>query len=402
MKALVWHGVGNIQLDNVPDPQIEQPGDAVIRITASAICGTDLHFIRGTFSDMQPGTILGHEAVGIVEQVGDEVRNFSQGDRVVVCSTVSCGVCPPCRAGHTAQCDNANPNGPEAGTCFFGGPKATGPVNGLQAEKARIPFAANTLVKIPDGVTDEQAILISDIFPTAWFGAELADITRGDIVVVFGCGPVGQFAIASALLMGAARVIAVDSHEDRLAMARRQGAFPVNFEREDPVEVIKKLTGGTGADCAIDAVGVDSQHAHHGPASAEAEQKADKFAQEVAQVAPETHPQHDNWIPGDAPTQALEWAIAGLKKAGRLSIIGVYPPTAETFPIGKAMNKNITIKMGNCNHHTHIPYLLELTRTGAIDPTKVLTNEEPIENVIEAYKAFDKREPGWVKVELET
>ncbi|HAB74451.1 MAG TPA: glutathione-dependent formaldehyde dehydrogenase, partial [Pantoea sp.] len=248
MKALVWHGVGNIQLDNVPDPQIEQPGDAVIRITASAICGTDLHFIRGTFSDMQPGTILGHEAVGIVEQVGDEVRNFSPGDRVVVCSTVSCGVCPPCRAGHTAQCDNANANGPEAGTCFFGGPKATGPVNGLQAEKARIPFAANTLVKIPDGVTDDQAILISDIFPTAWFGAELADITRGDIVVVFGCGPVGQFAIASALLMGAARVIAVDCHEDRLAMARQQGAFPVNFERDDPVETIKRLTGGTGAD----------------------------------------------------------------------------------------------------------------------------------------------------------
>lgn len=402
MKALVWHGVGNIQLDNVPDPQIEQPGDAVIRITASAICGTDLHFIRGTFSDMQPGTILGHEAVGIVEQVGDEVRNFTPGDRVVVCSTVSCGVCPPCRAGHTAQCDNANPNGPEAGTCFFGGPKATGPVNGLQAEKARIPFAVNTLVKIPDGVTDDQAILISDIFPTAWFGAELADITRGDIVVVFGCGPVGQFAIASALLMGAARVIAVDCHEDRLAMARQQGAFPVNFEREDPVEAIKTLTGGTGADCAIDAVGVDSQHAHHGPASEEAEEKAEKFSEEVAQVAPETHPQDGNWVPGDAPTQALEWAIAAVKKAGRISIIGVYPPAAEIFPIGKAMNKNLTLKMGNCNHHTHIPYLLELTRSGVIDPTKVLTKAEPIEKVVAAYEAFDKREPGWIKVELET
>jgi len=402
MKALVWHGVGNIQLDTVPDPQIEQPGDAVIRITASAICGTDLHFIRGTFSDMQPGTILGHEAVGIVEEVGDEVRNFSPGDRVVVCSTVSCGVCPPCRAGHTAQCDNANPNGPEAGTCFFGGPKATGPVNGLQAEKARIPFAANTLVKIPDGVTDDQAILISDIFPTAWFGAELADITRGDIVVVFGCGPVGQFAIASALLMGAARVIAVDCHEDRLAMARQQGAYPVNFEREDPVAAIKRLTGGTGADCAIDAVGVDSQHAHHGPASEEAEEKAEKFSEEVAQVAPETDTQDGNWVPGDAPTQALEWAIASVKKAGRISIIGVYPPAAEIFPIGKAMNKNLTLKMGNCNHHTHIPYLLELTRSGVIDPVKVLTKVEPIADVIKAYEAFDKREPGWIKVELET
>ncbi|WP_243079247.1 zinc-dependent alcohol dehydrogenase [Pantoea sp. MQR6] len=400
MRALVWHAVGDIRLDTVPDPQIEQPSDAVIKLTASAICGTDLHFIRGTFSNMQQGTILGHEGVGIVESVGDEVRNFTPGDRVVVCSTVSCGVCPPCRAGHTAQCDNANPNGPEAGTCFFGGPQATGPVNGLQAEKARIPYAANTLVKIPDGVSDEQAILISDIFPTAWFGAELADISRGDIVVVFGCGPVGQFTIASAFLMGAARVIAVDSHVDRLAMARRQGAFTVNFEREDPVAIIKQLTGGTGADAVIDAVGVDSQHAHHGPASDEAEQKADKFKQEVEQVAPETHPQEGNWVPGDAPTQALEWAIASVKKAGRLSIIGVYPPTAEIFPIGKAMNKNLTMKMGNCNHHTIIPHLLELTRSGVIDPVGVLTNVEPLSNVIDAYKHFDKREPGWIKTEL--
>ncbi|MCZ4058006.1 alcohol dehydrogenase catalytic domain-containing protein [Pantoea sp. LMR881] len=232
MRALVWHAVGDIRLDNVPDPKIEQPTDAVIKLTASAICGTDLHFVRGTFNPMQPGTILGHEGVGIIESLGDEVRNFSPGDRVVVCSTISCGVCPPCRAGHTAQCDNANPNGPEAGTCFFGGPQATGPVNGLQAEKARIPYAANTLVKIPDGVSDEQAILISDIFPTAWFGAELAEISRGDIVVVFGCGPVGQFTVASALLMGAARVIAVDCHEDRLSMARRRGHLRLTLSKK--------------------------------------------------------------------------------------------------------------------------------------------------------------------------
>jgi threonine dehydrogenase-like Zn-dependent dehydrogenase len=226
MKALVWHATGDIRLDDVAEPQIEQPTDAVIRLTASAICGTDLHFIRGTFSDMKAGTILGHEGVGIIEQLGDQVRNFDVGDRVVVCSTLSCGYCPPCRSGNTAQCDNANPNGPQAGTCFFGGPQATGPVNGLQAEKARIPFASNTLVKVPQEVSDEQAILVSDIFPTGWFGAEIADITRGDTVAVFGCGPVGQFTIASALLMGAGRVIAVDSHDDRLAMARRQGPLP--------------------------------------------------------------------------------------------------------------------------------------------------------------------------------
>lgn len=244
MKALVWHATGDIRLDDVAEPQIEQPTDAVIRLTASAICGTDLHFIRGTFSDMKAGTILGHEGVGIIEQLGDQVRNFDVGDRVVVCSTLSCGYCPPCRSGNTAQCDNANPNGPQAGTCFFGGPQATGPVNGLQAEKARIPFASNTLVKVPQEVSDEQAILVSDIFPTGWFGAEIADITRGDTVAVFGCGPVGQFTIASALLMGAGRVIAVDSHDDRLAMARRQGAFTVNFDKEDPLEAIAHRWAG--------------------------------------------------------------------------------------------------------------------------------------------------------------
>lgn len=405
MKALVWHAIGDIRLDNVPEPKIEQPTDAVIRLTASAICGTDLHFVRGTFSGMKPGTILGHEGVGIIEALGEQVRNFDIGDRVVVCSTLSCGYCPPCRAGHSAQCDNANPNGPEAGTCFFGGPEATGPINGLQAEKARIPFAANTMVKVPSTVTDDQAILISDIFPTGWFGAELANVGQGDVVVVFGCGPVGQFAIASALLMGAGRVIAVDQHEDRLAMARRQGAFPVNFEQEDPVEAIKTLTGGVGADIAIDAVGVDSQHAHHGPAAKEARQKSEKFRREVQQVAPDNakhqHVHGGNWVPGDAPTQALEWTIQSLRKAGTLSIIGVYPPTAETFPIGMAMNKNLTLKMGNCNHHTIIPKLLEMVRAGIIDPTAVLTKVEPISDVVSAYEAFDKREPGWIKTELQ-
>ena len=404
MKALVWHAIGDIRLDEVAEPQIEQPTDAVICLTASAICGTDLHFIRGTFSGMKEGTILGHEGVGIIEQLGSQVRNFDIGDRVVVCSTLSCGYCPPCRNGNTAQCDNANPNGPQAGTSFFGGPEVTGPINGLQAEKARIPFASNTLVKVPEEVSDEQAILISDIFPTGWFGAEIAGIKSGDTVAVFGCGPVGQFAITSALMMGAGRVIAIDPHDDRLAMARRQGAFTVNFEKEDPVETIKTLTGDIGVDIAIDAVGVDSQHAHHGPAAEQAEQKTDQYRKEVQEVAPENfehqHAQDGNWVPGDAPSQALEWAIKALKKAGTLSIIGVYPPSANTFPIGMAMNKNLTIKMGNCNHHTIIPHLLELVRMGAVDPTKVLTQVEPLSDVISAYENFDKRQPGWIKTEL--
>ena len=202
------------------------------------------------------------------------VRNFDVGDRVVVCSTVACGTCSYCRAGYFTHCDKANPNGADAGTCFFGGPATNGPVNGLQAERARIPHAATTLVRVPDEVSDDQAILISDIFPTGWYGALLAEVGDGNTVAVFGCGPVGQFAIASALLQGAGRVIAVDKYEDRLAMARRLGAFAVNFEREDSVQTIKDLTGGVGVDRVIDAVGVDAMHAHHGPAAAKPEQAA--------------------------------------------------------------------------------------------------------------------------------
>src|ERR1700712_3567214 len=189
MKAVVWHGIGDIRLDDVPEPTLQEPTDAIVRLTASAICGTDLHFIRGTMAPMVPGTILGHEAVGVVEEIGSDVRNLDIGDRGVVCSTIGCGVCAFCREGYYSQCETANPNGPEAGSVFFGGPKDSGPIQGLQAEKARIPFAHTTLVKLPHNVTDEQAILISDIFPTAWFGAKLARIEPGSTVCVLGCGP---------------------------------------------------------------------------------------------------------------------------------------------------------------------------------------------------------------------
>ncbi len=401
MRAIVFHAIGDIRLEDVPDPHIQDPTDAIIRLTSSAICGTDLHFVRGTFSAMQPGTILGHEGVGIVEQVGPMVRNLVAGDRVIVCSTIACGTCSYCRAGYYAQCDNANPHGRRAGTAFFGGPGPTGPYQGLQAERARIPFANVGLVKIPDEISDYQAILMSDIFPTGYFGADLAEIEEGDTVAVFGCGPVGQFAIASAKLMGAGRVFAIDGHDDRLEMAQRQGAEVINFERENPVETILSLTGGIGVDRAIDAVGVDAQHAHHGPAAAEAQQKQAQFAQEVREIAPETHPHDGNWMPGDAPSQAIAWAVEALAKAGTLSVIGVYPPSATHFPLGMAMNKNLTINLGNCNHRKYIPKLVELVRAGVVDPVKILTKVEPLTNAIAAYEAFDKREPGWLKVRLD-
>src|SRR5947209_12804427 len=197
MKAVVYHGLGDIRLDNVHDPKIKEKTDAIVRLTASAICGTDLHMIRGTFPGMKSGTVLGHEGVGVVEEVGEGVRNLRPGDRVVIGSTIACGNCSYCRAGYYSQCDVANPNGKQAGTAFYGGPMTTGPFDGMQAEFVRVPFANINLVKLPDDIDDDQAIMLSDIFPTGYMGADIANIKPGHTVVVYGCGPVGQFVIAS-------------------------------------------------------------------------------------------------------------------------------------------------------------------------------------------------------------
>jgi threonine dehydrogenase-like Zn-dependent dehydrogenase len=396
VRAVVFHDVGDIRVDDVPEPIIQDPEDAIVRLTASAICGTDLHFVRGTMAGMQPGTILGHEGVGVVEELGARVRNFEPGERVVICSTIACGACSYCRAGYFAQCDRANPNGPQAGTAFFGGPKATGAFDGLQAEKARIPFAHTGLVRLPEDVTDEQAILISDIFPTGYFGAELAEVSDGNTVVVFGAGPVGVFAVVSANLLGAGRVIVVDQHADRLAMARRAGAETVDFSAEDPIDAIRELTGGIGPDRAIDAVGVEAERID----SERTETSDREFAAEVDEVAPERDDTGE-FLPGGAPSMVLRWAVRSLAKAGTLGIIGVYPPQAQNFPIGEAMNKNLTVKMGNCNHRRYVPRLVELVRAGVVDPRTVITQLDEISDAVEAYKAFDDRRPGWLKVELE-
>jgi threonine dehydrogenase-like Zn-dependent dehydrogenase len=286
MKAVVYHDIGDIRLEDVPEPRIEDSNDAVVRITSSAICGTDLRMVRGTMPGMESGTILGHEGVGIVEDTGRNVRNFDAGDRVVIGSTIACGYCSYCRAGYFSQCDNANPNGP-------------------QAEMARVPFANVGMVKVPDSVTDEQALMMSDIFPTGYFGADLAHIHPGHTVSVFGCGPVGQFAIISALLMGAGRVLAVDCIDSRLQKARENGAETINFEEEDAVDTILELTGGIGTDRAIDTVGIDAIHPHSPPAVALSPEEIEEFDQELQQVAPEVfshREQAQRWHPGDAPS----------------------------------------------------------------------------------------------------
>lgn len=400
MKAVVFHGIGDIRLDDVPEPKIEHPTDAIVRLTASAICGTDLHLVRGTMPGVEPGTVLGHEGVGIVEEVGADVRNLSKGHRVVIPSTIACGTCAYCRGGYYAQCDEANPNGRRAGTAFYGGPATAGGFAGLQAEYARIPYAHVNLVRLPDEVSDNQAILISDVFPTGYFGAELADVKPGRTVVVFGCGPVGLFAIASAKMLGAGRVFAVDQVASRLDMARETGAEVIDFSKEDPVETILRLTGGIGVDRAIDAVGVDAERPHTGPAVQKSEERKEEFERELNQVVPHPHPKGDIYKPGDAPSQTLDWAIDVLAKAGRLAIIGVYPQQLHSFPIGQAMMKNLMLTMGNCNHRKYVPSLVEMTRTGAVDPTKIITHFESIDDAIQAYESFDRRRYGWIKVGL--
>ncbi len=402
MKAVVYRGVGDIRLENVAEPKIQKPNDAIVRLTASAICGTDLHMVRGTMPGMVPGTILGHEGVGVVEEIGSAVRNLREGDRVVVPSTIACGNCSYCRAGYYAQCDNANPNGPAAGTAFYGGPATSGPFNGMQAEFVRVPFANINLVKLPDGVMDDEAILLSDIFPTGYMAAELADIHAGSTVAVFGCGPVGQFAIASARLLNAGRIFAIDSIPSRLEMARNQGAECINFEEEDAVQAIKGFTGGIGVDRVIDCVGIDANRPHSGPGSRKGILKSPRFRTDrMKTTMGRENPTDGNWHAGDAPSQALEWAVESAAKAGAVSIIGVYSEAMNTFPIGQAMEKNLTIKMGNCNHRKYIPKLLELVHAGVIDTTDVLSQVEPMTDVIEAYKLFDRRSPGWIKVMLQ-
>lgn len=404
MKALVFHGVGDIRLEEVADPEIRESTDAIVRLTASAICGTDLHLVRGTMGEVEPGTVLGHEGVGVVEEVGDGVTNLRRGDRVVIPSTIGCGHCSYCRDGTHSQCDEANPEGPLAGTAFFGGPRAAGGFDGLQAEYARIPFANVGPVRLPESVDDDDALMLSDIFPTGWFGADMADVRPGRTVAVFGCGPVGQFAIASALLMDAGRVIAVDRLESRLEAARAQGAETVNFEESDPVEAVRELTGGIGVDRVIDAVGVEAEPASGGPA-APSEEERERHREEVAEVSVgddrgDDGRGDDGWQPGQAPSQALDWAVDALAKAGTLSVVGVYPPTLRHFPIGRAMGKNLRIRMGNCPHRRYIPRLTSLVASGVVRPSEVVTRDEPLVDAVEAYRTFDRREDGWLKVKL--
>ncbi len=396
MKALVFKAIGDIALQDVADPAIQEAQDVIVRLTRSAICGTDLHFIRGTVPGVAKNTILGHEGVGIVEEVGKEVKIIKPGDRVIIPSTIGCGYCSYCKQEIYAQCDNANPHGPQAGTAFFGGPQSTGPFNGMQAEKVRVPYADAMLLKIPENVTDDQAILLSDILPTAYMAVEMANVHTNDTIAVFGCGPVGQLVIACLKKIGVKKIFAVDHIPSRLQMAQDQGSYVINFDEVDPVKKLQELTNGQGPDRIIDAVGVDAQKSNR---------LADifntkEFKEELDKIVPHPQPDNDNWVPGNGPSQALQWAVKAIAKAGTISIIGVYPQELTSFAIGAAMNKNVTIRMGNCNHRKYLPMLLDWIEKGEFNIEHFITQKVPFKEIIAAYKHFDAREDNWIKVVL--
>lgn len=401
MKALVFKGIGKIALEDVKVPRIKEPTDALVTLTKSAICGTDLHMIRGTLPGMKKGTILGHEGVGVVEKVGKSVKNFKIGDRVIIPSTIACGQCDNCQQEIYSQCDVANPNGPDAGTAFYGGPKESGPFNGMQAEKVRVPFADTSLIAIPDDLTDDQVILLSDILPTSFMAVEMANAKPYDTVAVFGCGIVGQLAIFCLKQLGVKHIIAIDRIASRLERAKQQGASIINFDEKDPIAELKRITHNRGPTKIIDAVGIDAEQPHYSLIDVVKNSTLHKeFKKELKKIAPKINPHDGNWVPGNGPSQVLQWAVKAAAKNGTISIIGVYSDLLKTFPIGEAMGKNLTIRMGDCNHRKYIPMLLEWVKSKKFDSRDFVSQDIAFTDIINGYKHFDKRDNGWLKVIL--
>ncbi len=388
MKALVWHGKSDIRYDSVPDPKIENSTDAIVRITSTAICGSDLHLYDGFQPTMKSGDIMGHEPMGIVEEVGSGVTNLKKGDRVVVPFTISCGHCWFCDRTLFSMCDNTNPNHEIAEKAMgmspaglFGFSHMLGGYAGGQAEFLRVPHANVGPIVIPDGIPDEQVLFLSDIFPTGYMAAENAQIEPGDTVAVWGCGPVGQFCIQSAWMLGAGRVIAIDSVPERMEMARTKGkAEVIDMSKDNAYDRIMEMTGGRGADSCIDAVGAEA----HG--SNMLEDIADKVKTALM-------------LTTDRPA-ALRQAIMCCRKGGTLSVPGVYVGVLDKVPFGAAMNKGLTIKMGQTHVQRYLKPLLELIQTGKIDPSFVITHERPLSEGPELYNTFRDKKDGCIKVVL--
>lgn len=378
----------DVQVQTVPDPQILNRSDAIVKVTSTAICGSDLHLYNGFVQPMMKGDVLGHEFMGEVVEVGPNVRNLSVGDRVVVPFAIACGQCWQCQHDNWSLCENSNPNAAlaekmlgHAAAGAFGYSHLTGGFAGGQAEYARVPFADIGPLKIENGWSDEQVLFLSDILPTGYMGAEMCDISPGDTVAVWGCGPVGIFAMMSAYLLGAGRVIGIDRVDYRLAMARDiAGAVPLNYEQVDSVsEALKEMTGGRGPDACIDAVGLEAHG--HGPAYV-----YDRAKQAVG-------------LETDRPI-ALREAITAVRNGGTVSVLGVYGGLIDKFPMGIVMNRSITIRSGQCHVHRYMRPLLDRIERGEIDPTAVITHRLPLAEAAKGYDLFVKKADGCEKVVL--
>ena len=387
MKALTWHGKGDIRCDSVPDPKILDGRDAIIKVTACAICGSDLHLLDGVIPTMKGGDIVGHEAMGEVVEVGRDNKALKVGDRVVVPFTISCGECFFCTRGWFSGCERSNPNAAMASelwghspAALFGYSHLLGGIPGGQAEYLRVPYADVGPIKVPDGLSDEQVLFLSDIFPTGYMGAEFCDIRGGETIAVFGCGPVAQFSIRSAFLLGAERVIAIDTVPERLAMARAAGAITIDFMAEDVHERIQDLTSGRGADACIDAVGTEP----HTQAS------FDSVLDRLKVAA---------FLGTDRP-HVLRQAINNTRNFGIVSIIGVYGGFVDKVPMGSAINRGLTFKMAQTPVQRYLPTLMDRIVKGEIDPSFVVTHQGTLEDGPDLYKAFRDKQDGCIKVVL--
>lgn len=388
MRALCWHGTGDVRVDTVPDPKVADPGDVIVRITSTAICGSDLHLYDGFMPTMQAGDVIGHEPMGEVVEVGRGVKKLKKGDRVVVPFTISCGACWFCRKQLFSLCDNSNPNAEmarkamgQSPAALFGYSHMLGGFAGGQAEYLRVPYADVSPLKVPDGIPDEKVLFLSDIFPTGYMAAENADIEPGDTVAVWGCGPVGQFAIKSAWMFKAGRVIAIDRVPERLQMARQHGtAEVINFEEEGVYDKLMEMTKGRGPDRCIDAVGAEA----HAAGSVDA--VYDKVKTAVMMSTDRAH--------------VLREAIMCCRKGGTLSIPGVYIGFPDKIPFGALMNKALTVKTGQTHVARYHEKLLGKIQAGEIDPSFVITHTVPLEKGPEMYRTFRDKKDGCIKVVL--
>ncbi|MEU1682416.1 zinc-dependent alcohol dehydrogenase [Micromonospora zamorensis] len=388
MKATAWMGTDSVKVIDVPDPKIMNARDAIVRITTTAICGSDLHLYHGYIPAMRKGDILGHEFMGEVVEVGPEVRNLKPGDRVVVPFPIACGHCSSCQRGLYSVCENSNPNAGIAEKVMghspagiFGYSHLLGGYAGGQAEYARVPFADIGPLKVPDEVSDDQAVMLADVFPTGYMGAEMCDIKPGQVIAIWGAGPVGLFAAASARLLGAERVIVIDRFPYRLRLAEEHtGAETINYEQADVLDTLNEMTAGRGPDACIDAVGLEG---HHGNAAMYAYDRA----KQVARVETER-------------PFALRQAILACRSGGVVSVVGAYGGFVDKFPMGAFMNRSLVMRTGQCHVQRYTRPLLERIQRGEIDPSFIVSHRMPLRDAPKGYKIFQKKQDDCTKVLL--